>query len=344
MTIVPLSIQRPKLAFIGDAPTWEEKAPFTGTNARLFNGMLRGAGIDREKCLVTNVFNAPLPEDDVAGLCYRLSDARGDGATDLTPIGDAGYLRPEHRHHLARLEKELREWQPTVIVPLGGIALWALTGLTNIGAVRGTVQASSRVPGFKLVPTYHPSFVRKQFKYYSVVVGDFQKAVKEAERGREIIQPQRTLILEPTIEQVRESVPKLLDTGLLSVDIETGWGQITCIGFSPSPTYGICIPFVDLRTISRSYWPDAATEARAWGYVGSVLASDSPKLGQNFGGYDAFWLLEKYRMQVRNLQHDTRLMHHALFAELPKSLEFMQGYAQQGAWKSMGKHTEKRDD
>lgn len=343
-TILP-----PKIAFIGEAPSHEELTkgiPLVGPSGRMFNSLLQSAGLNREEYLVTNVFSEKLPDNDVSNWCSNLTDARAGGYTTLPPIGDAGFLRPEHHWHLDRLKEELERCQPSVVVPLGGTALWALTGQTSIGALRGTVAASTMlVPGMKLVPTYHPSFVMKQFKFYTVVVGDLQKAAKEAERGPGIYLPKRELVLEPTLRDIRDSVGRLCMADLLSVDIETGWGQITCIGFSPEPSYALCVPFVDRRNVNKSYWPTAREETEAWGYVRDILGASVPKLGQNYGAYDAFWLLKKYHMPTRNMRHDTRLMHHALFAELPKSLEFMQGYGSQGAWKHMGKHKkEKRDD
>lgn len=344
----PTSGFKSKVAFIGEAPSYEEVKkgiPLVGPSGRMFNSLLRQAGIDRSEYLITNVFSSQLPENDVAAWCAKLGDARAGGYTDLPPIGDAGFLRPEHRWHLARLKSELEKAQPNVIVPLGGTALWALTGMNNIGALRGTVaEAKLIVPGAKLVPTYHPSFVMKQFKFYTVVVGDLQRAMQESDNAA-IIHPKRELILEPSLDDIRASMARLLDTQLLSVDIETGWGQLTCIGFSPSPDYALCVPFIDLRRPDRNYWRSVEDEATAWGYVREILASPVPKLGQNFQGYDLYWMLRKYRMAVRNLSHDTRLMHHALFAELPKSLEFMQGYGSQGAWKHFGKGgAEKKDD
>lgn len=333
------------IAFVAEAPTWEEEHYNAPYKSRLFNSMLRAAGLNREDYLLTYVFNESLPDGDVAAWCAPLTVARAGGYGDLTPIGDSGILLPEHRHHLDRLRGELEACSPSVIVPLGGTALWAFTGSTGIGAVRGTVaEATMLRPGAKLLPTYPAAFIQKQFKFYSVVVDDLQRAAKEATRGASIFLPTRELILEPTLNQVRDSVQRILNTDLLSVDIETAWGQITCIGFSPSPDYGICVPFVDRRNVSRSYWSTAEQEAEAWKVVRSVLASDTAKLGQNFGGYDLYWLLEKHRCYVRNLTHDTRLMYHALFPELPKSLEFMQAHSTQGAWKFMGKHKAKKDD
>lgn len=353
MIIVPAYVPegKPRLAFVGEAPSWEEektRVPFTGRSGRMFNSLLKAAGIDRGDCLVTNVFNEKLPDNDVANWCVNAKEATALGARSLPPIGQSGFLRPEYHHHLARLRQELQEAGPCLIVPLGGTALWALSGNANVGAVRGTVLAASTYfNSAKLLPTYHPSFVMKQFKYYTVVVGDLQKAVKESERGASIILPERRLLVAPTLADLDAARHDLLRAELLSVDIETGWGQITSIGFAPSPLYSLVVPFLDKRNISRSYWPNARSEAIAWRFVRDILASDVPKLGQNYGGYDFFWLLEKYHLPSRNMSEDTRLMYHALYPELPKSLEFMQGHSSQGAWKHWADHhvtLEKRDN
>lgn len=340
----------PLIAFVGEAPSDEELEhgkPLVGPSGRIFNAMLRTAQLDRAEFLITNVFDEKLPDNDVANWCVPLSDARKLGITDIPPIGSAGFLSLDHRHHLVRLQQELERWRPSVIVPLGGTALWALTGHTGISALRGGVTAASRlVPGVKLLPTYHPMFVMHQWKMYTVVVGDFLKAIREAKRGRDIIYPKRKLILEPDFSDMETILPSLLLSDLLSVDIETGWGQITCIGFAPNSETAICIPFLDKRVPSRSYWEYPHQEREAWDYVRGILEDGRvPKLGQNYGGYDAFWLLKKRGIGTRNFREDTRLMHHALYPELPKDLGFLgASYTDQGPWKHWSKKGEKRDD
>lgn len=339
-----------KIAFVGEAPSTmeiERGIPLVGPSGRIFDAMLRTAGLERSEYLVTNVFDEKLPGNDVVNWCLPMKEAREQGLTDLPPLGKSGFLRQEHRWHLERLSDELHTWRPNVIVPLGGTALWAFTGDTSISSQRGTVLASSRiVNGAKLVPTFHPAHVMHQWKFFSVVVGDFMKAAREAELGPQIILPKKELFLEPTIKEFQDYAPKLFTSDMLSVDIETGWGQITCIGFAPNASEAICVPFVDKRKPNRSYWVSEEDEIAAWGIVRDIMHHPVPKLGQNFAGYDAYWFLKKMGIEPRNLKHDTRLMHHALYPELPKDLEFLgASYTQQGAWKSWGRRKkEKRDD
>ena len=344
-----LPTHRPcKVAFVGEAPSYEEiykGQPLVGPSGRIFNAILRTAGLRREDYLITNVFDEQLPSNNVANWCMDMREARTRGALDLPPIGPAGFLRKEHRWHLERLKKELEECQPTVVVPLGGTALWAFTGETNITAQRGAPRFATRVvPGVKLLPTFHPSYIMKVWKFFHVVTGDFQRAAMEAERGPHLYLPERNLLLEPTYSDLMRNTDRLLGTDLLSVDIETGWGQITCIGFAPSPEWAICVPFVDLRRPNHSYWSTEGEECLAWKWVEMILSSPTPKLGQNFGAYDAYWLLQRH-LPTRNLRADTRLLSHAIYPELPKSLAFMgASFGTQGAWKEWGKRVDKRDN
>lgn len=330
----------PRIAFVGEAPgetEVERGIPLVGASGRIFNSMLRTANLDRSEFHITNVFDEKLPDNNVKNWC-------SNEKSDLPPIGPAGYLRPEYHYHLLRLADELRDVKPSVIVPLGGTALWAFSGGVDITNQRGTIQVATRVsPGVKIIPTFHPMFVMRQWKFFSVVTGDFIRAYNQS-AFREIRLPHRELLIEPTIQEIRDYLPRLLSSDLLAVDIETGWGMVTNIGFAPDKEHAINIPFVDVRRANKSYF-SITDEIEAWKLIKEVMESEVPKLGQNFGGYDAYWFIDNMGIAPRNFLHDTRLIHHNLYPELPKDLEFMgASYTEQGAWKSWGrKSQEKRE-
>lgn len=336
-----------RIAFVGEAPgeTEVEKGiPLVGASGRVFNAMMRTANLDRKEFLITNVFDEKIPDNNIKNWCAPLDEAKAGGFNDLPPIGSNGYLRPEYRHHLDRLVNELDDVRPSVVVPLGGTALWAFTGDAGISSQRGSIQPAKFLrPGIKLLPTFHPAFVIHTWKFFSVVTADFIRANKEG-FFRDIRLPSRELLIEPTVQEIRDYMPRLLSSDLLSVDIETGWGQVTNLGFAPDREHAINIPFVDIRKPTKSFY-SVGEEVEVWKLVKEVMESDVPKLGQNFGGYDAFWFIDKMGIAPRNYLHDTRLMHHNLYPELPKNLEFMGGsYTEQGAWKTWGrKAQEKRD-
>lgn len=338
-----------RIAFVGEAPGVDETdwgIPLVGASGNVFNSMLRTANLDRADFLITNVFDEKIPDNDLkkAGWTVDAQTAREGGYDDLGAIGLAGHLRPEYRWHLDRLRGELEDTLPSVIVPLGGTALWALTGDAGITSQRGSIQSASRlVPGAKLLPTFHPALVIRSWEYFSVVTGDIIRAYKES-NFRNIVLPKRELLVEPTVQEIRDYVPRLLNSDLLSVDIETGWGLITNLGFAPDREHAINIPLVDLRKPNKSYY-SVGDEIQVWEIIRDIMEAPVPKLGQNYGAYDFYWFLEGHGIKSRNYIHDTRLLHHNLYPQLPKSLEFMgQSYTEQGAWKTWGRKSGKREE
>lgn len=330
---IKVPAQRPRstpclLAFIGEAPGEEEEIdlkPLVGPSGRIYNGLLRAAGIDRRDVLTTNVFDEKAPDNDV------------------TP-----WMKDEQRsyHAFCRLWREIEECQPSVIVPMGATPLWALTGDTAIGKARGNIMPVKGPGGavWKCLPTFHPAFVMRQWKFLPVVLGDFIKARTQAQKGGGIIYPLRRWWLEPTLEDVRTCMDSCLKAPEIGQDIETGWGMVTCMSFSWTREDGICVPFVDLRKPTRSYWETLDEEVEAWRMVREVLESPVPKIGQNYV-YDVSWLREKMGINVMNYREDTRLIHHALYPELPKDLGFLGGsYSEQGVWKTWSQTREEKDD
>jgi DNA polymerase len=323
---------RAKIAFVGEAPSDEELdklQPLVGPAGRVFNAMLRNANLERSEYLITNVFDEQAEDNDVA---------------------KAGWLKDEARiaENFARLNAELTAAQPNVIVPMGATAMWAFTGINSISNYRGAVTKATRLmEGAKLVPTYHPAAVMRNWQLLPIGVKDFEKAAMEADLGPKIVYPKLEIYVEPNVRDVQQFVAEAHESGKLSVDIETGWGQITSIAFAPTPSRAFAVPFVDLRKPNKSYWPTDRDERDVWLAVRDILEYGNPKVGQNYM-YDLFWLYMQKGIATRNYRYDTRLRHKVLFPELPADLANMAAtYTRIGAWKMWGgryqKATEKKD-
>ncbi len=342
-----------RIAFIAEAPSDEELIggrPLIGPSGRLFDKLLRVAGIDRDEHLVTNVFDEKIPDNKLynwLGTTKEAKEWRKDGYM-LPPVERGKWLRPEFSHHLDRLTDEITQAQPNVLVPLGGTALWACKGVSNIMAHRGTVSESSMFrKSYKVVPTVHPSFLFHSWKLFATVVADLMKAERESWFS-EIRLPDRKLWVDPSLEDLEKFKGLFLDgSELISIDVETipTWRHMTCVGFAGDAMNAIAIPFVDRRKVNNCYWGSIEEEVKAIDFVKEMCENDTPKVMQN-GPYDAQWLFHCYGIKVRNYLHDTRLMHHALYPELPKALGFLGSrYANVGAWKVMRQRgTEKVDD
>jgi uracil-DNA glycosylase len=349
-----------KIAFIGEAPGDEEAIdgrPFrpSAPSGKLFNRLLARAGILRTSCLVTNLFDTQLPNNEVKNLCDPKVIASKWENYNLPPIDRGQYLRPAFVENLERLSSEIRSVNPNVVVPLGGTALWAFTGFSNISLRRGAViEASMCVPGIKVLPTFHPAFLLHSYGQFPIVVADLLKAKRESSYP-DIRTTPREIWLEPSLEDLYRFKETYLDSApYISIDIETPYlkggisplfRQIKCIGFSDGPSHAIVVPFIDERKPNLSYWQTSGEEADAWKFVRSVCESAPPKLGQNFGIFDAHWLWDTKRIRVRNYVYDTRLEHHALYPELSKDLGTLSAlYANETAYKVNRTTGFKRDE
>ena len=302
----------------------------------------------------TNVFNHHPPNNWLGWFLGPKSEALPGypmlkiptGAGKPKPAGP--YVRKEFANELARLGDELLDKNPNVVVCLGNCALWALSGLSGIGAIRGTTLLSTHtVADFKLLPTYHPAAVLRNWDLRPVVIADLMKATRESQYP-EIRRPEREIWIEPAIEDIRTFAETYIKgCSLLSVDIETAGDRITCIGFAPNSRIALVVPFDDARAADRNFWTSIEDEHAAWQIVKCILGDITiPKLFQN-GAYDIAFLWRSMHIKVYGATEDTMLLHHALQPEMLKNLGFLGSiYSDQGTWKGMAKHgkTIKRDN
>lgn len=309
-----------------------ERTPFVGPSGYQLTKLLEEAEIYRADCYLTNVFNLRPQNNKIEALCGDKKDA----LKGYPSLYKGKYVRVEFEPELQRLGDELVEVNPNLIIALGNTACWAVLGKTAISKLRGTTSISTHtVAGYKVLPTYHPAAVLRQWELRPVTVMDLIKAKRESFYP-DIRRPKREIWIEPTIEDLHEFKSKHLDQSrILSVDIETAGNQITCIGFAPSKDLAIVIPFYDSRKLGRSYWPSASTERAAWGVIRDILQSNIPKLYQN-GLYDIAFIWRSTGIKVYGAAEDTMLAHHALQPESLKGLGFLGSiYTDEGAWKQM---------
>jgi uracil-DNA glycosylase len=334
------------IALLGEA--WgeveeRERQAFVGPTGYELNRMLSEAGIRRKDCFATNVFNLKPPGNKIAALCGPKPMA----IPDYPSIGKMGYIRREYTGELQRLANELEQVNPNIIIALGNTAAWAMLGKTQITKIRGTVQYSTHtMSGFKVLPTYHPAVIFRQWAVRPVAIMDLIKGKRES-LFPDIRLPKRQIWIEPTLEDIYE-FDRLHINGCkgLSVDIETSGHAITCIGFAPRKDIAIVIPGIDPRRTGRPYWPSVDVERKVYKVIKDILTRPIPKIFQN-GLYDISFIWRAWRIGVRNAEHDTMLLHHALQPESLKSLGFLGSiYTDEGAWKQMREKIEtiKRDD
>lgn len=322
-----------QIMLIGEAWGREEaerKRPFVGPSGGVLKGMLAQVGIEYRECYVTNVFNLqPQPKNDIKNLCGK----KDEGIPGMPSLSQGKYVRAEYEPELKRCWQEIEDVKPNVIVALGGTAAWATLQIGAITKVRGTTHLGYR--GIKVLPTYHPALVMRQWFQRPIVLSDLSKAKDEAEFS-EIRRPRREIWIEPDLDDIGEFFFEHIEpSDDLSIDIETIGDQITCVGFSPTVDRALVIPFYDPAQPDGNYWRTQEEELVAWEWVRRMCMLDKPiKVGQNFM-YDMHRLWRGYGIEAPNT-HDTMLLHHALQPEMLKGLDFLASiYTREAKWKFM---------
>ncbi len=329
-----------KIMIVGEA--WDEASaaehrPFLGASGWILDGMLSQVGLTRHDCHLTSVFNLrPMPSSDIKNLC----GTKAEGIAGLPALVKGKFVLKKYQPELDRLYGEIRKHNPHILVAAGATAAWALLKSTGIKAIRGSVALTHpSLPlerAYKVLPTYNPAAVGRDWSQRPVVISDLDKAKRESATP-EFCRPSRKLWLYPTLDDLaRYEKEFIIPATQLGGDIETWGNQITCISFAPNPYSGIIIPFVSELRPGKNYWPTTAEELEAWNYVRRWCAM-KPTTWQN-GMYDIQFLWRSYRIPVPLAADDTMLLHHAWQPEMEKGLGFLASvYTDEVSWKFMRK-------
>jgi uracil-DNA glycosylase len=283
---------------------------------------------------IANVFDEH-PESNNTELFFASRTSGLSIRTDLPPFKLGKYVLAEHYHHVEKLWKRIDELKPTLILPLGNYACWAVLGEAKISAIRGTVKIAPKF-STKTLPTYHPSAVLHDYRLRTIVLKDFIKATREMQ-FKEIRRVERFATVADTLDEIVEWGHRPAE--FYSVDVETWVPPLSIIGFARSPHDALVIPFYDDRKENKSHWT-IQEEAQVLRLVDMLLRKPLPKVFQN-GVFD-LWHLLRLGMRPTMCNDDTMLLHHALYPEMLKGLGFLGSiYSDEIAWKPMANKTNK---
>ena len=338
-------VDKPQICIVMDHPSDDEvRLNKILAGDFIINRICTQVGIDINKCMLTHALQLKPAQNNLQNFFNKRSEYKAlckdsEWRTPY-PITTYGYLKQEMGQDLERLYNEINEAQPNVIIAMGSISLWALTGFDKIGVYRGAViesNADSLNRNYKIIPSYSPSAVFKNYGFRYHLYSDYKKAKRES-RTKQINYEERELWIEPNIEDLytfeTKHIKDLGDTKPLSFDIETAGGQITCIGFAPSLNHAIVVPF------TYNYWAEPDRK-KAWAWVKRLLEDETiVKVAQN-QTYDVSWLKYMQDIEVRGTIHDTMHAQHSLQPELEKGLGFLGStYTNEGAWKTLAKFSD----
>lgn len=294
--------KKPRFIIVGEAPGEEEEqqgVPFVGTDGQTLNRLLTRVGIKREECYITNVVKVKCPQSKVKNITQL-----GFTVEDFYPS----------------LYEELEKIECDCCIPLGDIALTAMTGYEGIQKHRGSIYPSKVRGEMLCIPTYHPGFLRELYQATGTVTMDLKKAMRVGSGGLERMSFDTHLY--PTFGDVKSFCDLLKkESPVVSADIEiVGSGQIACVGIAgmfKSGRKSMCIPF---KHGFRNYF-DEMTEMMVWAELYSLFGSGLLIIGQ-FLLYD-FTKLRPFVGLPIPPWFDTNVAHHTIDPELPHTLAYM---------------------
>ncbi len=178
------------MVLVGEAPGRDEVVqgkPFVGRSGRLLDVALAEVGLVRGACRVVNVFGRRPPDNRVGAFFASRRQAKTEGlglAEDLGPLAGL-WCRAAVAGEVHRLQSAVKAWRPRVVVALGRVPFWAMTG-RGAGLVEGVgeVFPCPAEPTIPVLATFHPSFVlRGRASRFSPWLDHLRRAAQYARRS-----------------------------------------------------------------------------------------------------------------------------------------------------------------
>lgn len=312
-----------KIVIVGEAPGAEEEKygkPFVGSSGKLLESILQKVGLVRREVYITNVVKERPPKNDIS-VFFKSSSKLGFVPTDKA------------KQYIEHLKAELEELNPNIIVALGAVSAWVLTGKTGITKIRGSIYPSTLIEGKKVIPIIHPSAALRQYIFTYMIEMDFERVVKES-KFPEIRTIDRIYRLEPTFSEACDYLEDILNYHKrVAFDIEVVNKELGCFSFAKNKADAMVIPFY--KDGKSCFDPDQETQLLA--LTSRILEKpDLTIIGQNLV-FDGTFMFHKYGIAINNID-DTMIAHAILYPDLPKGLDFITShYTSEPYYKDDGK-------
>ena len=314
--VPPSGNRNATLALVGEQPGKSEimhrpPKPFVGMAGKGLDECLAISKVIRNNIYLTNVI-----KDLDKPLKYYI---------DISSRGVVTVL-PEGQQYINELKDELLS-MPNLncVVPLGNIALYALTARIGITKWRGSVFESTLVPGLKVVPTFHPAtFMPPKFNYLNkpLICDDLGRALEQS-KFKELRTTPRNIITKPTFDESVQVLNNIYEMGLrgqaIAVDIEIINKELNCISLGWSPVDAISIPFVDK---DGDYFT-VEQEHKIMLLIAHIIEHNTiANSGANFI-FDMQFLFHKYGIIPRGTLHCTQTAQKISFPDFGAGLDFV---------------------
>lgn len=321
-----------KIWFIGEAPAQTELVqgkPFVGNAGMVLRRFCMQVGIDPNECFLDNIWNQRAPKDKL-GLLFKNGVPSIDVAANIED-----------------LTRRIKKYRPNVIVALGAIPTQIFTNklkwdpeyqtFTSIQNVRGYIFDHCTIPGQKVIPTYHPSYIsREGYSDHGIFLADLAKILLESDFPETRRIP-RQLILNPRGGALYDVRDRLLEEGeIITLDIEYIGSKLMCVGLTNNSSWATSIGI------------HSETELEI---CKQIITCGKPLNAQN-AMFDCSILEWNYKIPAfKYLEYDTMLAAHAINIELPKDLGFLNSiytdlphYKDMIDWKAIKEGRQSLDD
>ena len=335
-----------EICFLGEAPGEQEDnalKPFVGAAGQLLDRCFRTVGIARGEVLLGNIFMQRPPKNKIA---YYFQDAK---CTKPTWEGE---------EHIAKLRKWLEarkaEGNINILVALGAVPTFILTGKRRITKWRGSVLPCTLVEGFKVYCCFHPSYVnrlmsepeerlmgekkKQQQNALPLFLRDLERVIEQSS-SRDFKHPEREFTIVKSAREAIEELDLLRNASHVAVDIETLFSDEGplhwCIGFSPNPERAFIVPFLRGR---KFFW-SLAEETRVLQAISRLFLNPLVKKIFHNCLFDLSVLGRYYGLRCASGSvEDSMLCYHASYPYLKKALETLTSiYTWENYYKDDGK-------
>lgn len=312
----PLSSE---IVIVGEAPGEDEELegrPFVGTSGKLLRRMLGEAGIRPEACYMTNVCKYRPAGNNIGQFLTR---EKKTGVAKEWEHRDGTYFSDEISDGIGELWADIGAINPRVVVGLGNVALWALTGLWGITEWRGSemgIQVPDSGREIPFVPTLHPAGIMRQWATRPFAALDLkQRVARRLKNG--FVKPQWEFNYAPTLAEALSFISSL--AGDVAVDVETSRGRIVCIGLAVSAVRAMCIPFISEGY--GAYWSALDAQIIVEALSKKLLSPEVVVIGQNFN-YDNSYFDDNFELVVP-LGFDTLIAQTVIYPNTPRGLGYL---------------------
>lgn len=303
-------VGEPEAALFGEQPGNTEVKrgePFIGPTKSVLDECFGEANLQRNAIYLSNII-----KDLDRELSYYIQFKKNG-----PHISDAG------KHYLEQVENEIQKLNCTVIIAVGNVALYALTGRVGITKWRGSILPCALDETKWVIPIVHPATVLPpKFQYLNkhLIKFDLVRARRLIDGNIEF--PERKIAINPAFDTCMDYLNECEQLGkqghLIFYDIEVYNDEVSCISFSFNKYSGISIPFIDNN--GDFFPPNQETDI--WLTIARILENpDIRKGGQNLP-FDAHFLLRRYGIRTKNCD-DTMICNQVLLPEYPKGLDFI---------------------